>query len=56
MKAGETKSFCKEGEETAVLLLSGDVVFRFDDQEREVTRKNVSQKDPGRCMYVQKRR
>ena len=46
MKAGETKSFCKEGEETAVLLLSGDVVFRFDDQEREVTRKDVFTEGP----------
>ena len=33
MKAGDVKTFCKEGEETAVLLLSGDVVFRFDGQD-----------------------
>ena len=34
MKAGDVKTFCKEEEDTAVLLLSGDVVFRFDGQEK----------------------
>ena len=41
MKAGETRSFRKEGEETAVLLLAGKIVFRFDGQEKEVSRKDV---------------
>ena len=30
MKAGEKRTFCREGEETAVLLLSGKVVYRWD--------------------------
>ena len=46
MKAGDVKTFCKEGEETAVLLLSGDVVFRFDGQEKEATRKDVFTEGP----------
>ena len=33
MKAGETRSFCRPGEEIAVLLLSGAVTFRFEGRE-----------------------
>ena len=46
MKAGETRSFLKQGEETAVLLLSGRIVFRFAGQEREVSRKDVFTEGP----------
>ena len=46
MKAGETRSFLKEGEETAVLLLSGKIVFRFDGQEKEVSRESVFTQGP----------
>ncbi|MFQ6806697.1 MAG: 5-deoxy-glucuronate isomerase [Lachnospiraceae bacterium] len=46
MKAGETRSFRKEGEETAVLLLAGKIVFRFDGQEKEVSRKDVFTEGP----------
>lgn len=41
MKAGEKKSFCKKGEETAVLLLSGKLIFRFAGREVEAFRKDV---------------
>ncbi|NCB93372.1 MAG: 5-deoxy-glucuronate isomerase [Clostridia bacterium] len=46
MKAGDVKDFQKEGEETAVLLLSGDIVYKFDGQEKEVTRVDVFTEGP----------
>ena len=52
MKEGDVKTFCKKGEETAVLLLSGDVVFSFDDNQKEVTRKDVFTEGPWQFMYV----
>ena len=46
LKAGDVKTFCKDKEETAVLLLKGDVVFSFDETSREVTRKDVFTEGP----------
>ena len=31
MKAGETRTFLREGEETAVLLLSGNITYKWKD-------------------------
>lgn len=45
MKAGETRTFGREGEETAVLLLSGTVVYRFEDGEKKAQEYTVSRKD-----------
>ncbi|MBQ8305898.1 MAG: 5-deoxy-glucuronate isomerase [Blautia sp.] len=41
MKAGETRSFERTGEELAVLLMSGDIVFKWEGSEKEVTRESV---------------
>lgn len=41
LKKGEVKSFIKEGEETAILLLKGKVVFHFDDRKFKAKRKDV---------------
>ena len=38
MKAGETRSFCRPGEEIAVLLLSGAVTFRFEGRGHAAAR------------------
>ncbi|MDO5702101.1 MAG: 5-deoxy-glucuronate isomerase [Lachnospiraceae bacterium] len=46
MKAGDTKTFEYEGEETAVLLLSGAVTFAFEGTEKAVTRKDVFTEGP----------
>ncbi len=41
MKEGEERSFLRNGEETAILLLSGKIVYIFNNEEREVYRKDV---------------
>ena len=41
MKAGETRSFLREGEETAVLLLSGRITYAWDGKTETVSRKDV---------------
>ena len=46
LSAGDVKTFCKKEEETAVLLLKGDVVFSFDGTSKEVTRKDVFTEGP----------
>ena len=46
MEAGEEKSFGFDGEETAVLLLSGDITFGWDDQSAAATRKDVFTEGP----------
>lgn len=51
LKAGETKSFCKIKEETAVLLLSGRITFSWEDGEETVSRKNVFEEGPY-CLHV----
>ena len=51
MKAGETRSFCRSGEEIAVLLLSGAVTFRFEGQEHAATRKDVFTEGPW-CVHA----
>ena len=51
MKAGEERTFCREGEEVAVLLLSGKITYIFDGQEKAVTRKDVFTEGPW-CVHV----
>lgn len=51
MKAGESRSFCRTGEETAVLLLSGNVVFGWADQAQAAARKDVFTEGPW-CLHV----
>ncbi len=41
MKNGETRSFQKPEEETAILLLSGTIRLSWEDQTRELRRENV---------------
>ncbi len=41
MKAGETRKFCRAGEEIAVLLLNGKMSFAWEGQEKSVSRKEV---------------
>ena len=51
MKAGEEKIFQKDGEETAVLLLSGSIEFEFDGQKEKADRKDVFTEGPW-CVHV----
>lgn len=51
MKAGETRRFCRDGEEIAVLLLSGAVTFRFEGREHAAARKDVFTEGPW-CVHA----
>ena len=51
MNPGETRSFQREGEETAVLLLQGRITYRWDGGERTVGRKDVFTQGPW-CLHV----
>ena len=53
MKAGETRTFAREGEEEAVLLLSGKIVFRWEDRQETVSRKDVFTEGPW-ALHVSK--
>ncbi|MBQ5952047.1 MAG: 5-deoxy-glucuronate isomerase [Lachnospiraceae bacterium] len=46
MAAGQTRTFCYEGEECAVLLLSGRVTFAFEGGRETVSRKDVFTEGP----------
>lgn len=46
MKAGEVKNFSKPEEETAVLLIKGKLVFDWDGQNQETSRKDVFTEGP----------
>ena len=50
MKAGETRTFLKEEEETAVLLLKGKVVYRGGSVEQEASRIDVFTEGPW-CLH-----
>ena len=50
MKAGESRSFGRNGEETAVLLLSGEIKFAWDNGEADVSRKDVFTEGPW-CVH-----
>ena len=49
-KAGESRSFGRNGEETAVLLLSGEIKFAWDNGEADVSRKDVFTEGPW-CVH-----
>ena len=51
MAAGEKRFFYREGEETAVLLLSGKITYQWDDSEKTVSRKDVFTEGPW-CVHV----
>lgn len=51
MKAGESRSFLRNGEETAVLLLSGKIVFGWEGKEHAAFRKDVFTEGPW-CIHV----
>lgn len=46
MAEGESRTFLRGSEETAVLLLSGNIVFDWEDQEEKVSRKDVFTEGP----------
>ena len=46
LRAGERRSFCRPGEEIAVLLLSGEVTLRWDGKEQRATRESVFAEGP----------
>ena len=46
MKKGKTRCFLRNGEETAVLLLSGRVAFEHDGKKEEASRKDVFTEGP----------
>ena len=51
MKAGETRSFKRDGEEVAVLLLSGKIIYTWEGNEEAVSRKDVFTEGPW-CVHV----
>jgi len=51
MSKGEAKHFKKDKEETAVLLLKGNVVFHTDGKVYEVSRKDVFTEGPW-CVHI----
>lgn len=51
MKEGSTRTFGRDGEETAVLLLSGKIRFAWDGGEEVVSRKDVFTEGPW-CVHV----
>lgn len=46
LKAGESRKFCRVGEEIAVLLLGGRAVFTWETQRVEASRRNVFSEGP----------
>lgn len=51
MKAGEVRNFCREGEETAVLLLSGKITYAWEKRQEAASRKDVFSEGPW-CVHV----
>ena len=46
MQAGQSREFCRKGEETAVLLKSGENTFEWEGQTATVSRKDVFTEGP----------
>lgn len=46
MQAGQTRVFCRKGEEIAVLLLSGKITFEWDNNSETVCRESVFTEGP----------
>ena len=51
MKAGETRKFCRAGEEIAVLLLSGAVTLKCEGREHAAARRDVFTEGPW-CVHA----
>lgn len=51
MKAGEKRGFSRQGEEIAVLLLSGKITYKWNDKSQTVSRKDVFTEGPW-CVHV----
>lgn len=51
MKAGETRKFCRDKEETAVLLLMGDITYEWAGNSHRADRKDVFTEGPW-CLHV----
>lgn len=51
MEKGEKRTFLINGEETAVLLLSGDVTYLWEDNSKNATREGVFTEGPW-CLHV----
>lgn len=51
INAGEVRKFAREGEEMAVLLLSGKITYIWDGKEKTVSRKSVFTEGPW-CLHV----
>ena len=51
MKAGTSRSFCRTGEEVAVLLLSGKICYEWEGNSQTVSRKDVFTEGPW-CVHV----
>ena len=51
LKQGETRNFDREGEETAVLLLSGKITYEWEGNRETVSRKDVFTEGPW-CLHV----
>ncbi len=51
MKEGETRRFYRLGEEMAVLLLSGEITYVWEENQKRVSRKSVFEEGPW-CLHV----
>ena len=51
IKEGETKTLTKTGEEMAILLLSGNITYKWDNNIKTVSRKDVFTQGPW-CLHV----
>jgi 5-deoxy-glucuronate isomerase len=51
MQPQTTRTFAREGEEIAVLLLSGTVTYQFDENRKTVSRKDVFTDGPW-CVHA----
>lgn len=51
MESGEVRNFCREREETAILLLSGEITYAWEGQRETVSRKDVFSEGPW-CVHV----
>ncbi len=55
MEAGESRSFRKDAEELAVLLLSGEITYVWENETKTVSRKDVFTEGPW-CLHTSCRR
>ena len=51
MKQGEHRLFGRDGEETAILLLSGTITYKWEEKEKTVQRKDVFTEGPW-CLHI----